>query len=889
MTTSRVHITPHMHWDREWYFTTEESRILLVNNMEEIMNRLESDPEYKYYVLDGQTAVLEDYFAIKPENTERVKALVEAGKLIIGPWYSQTDTMQVSGESIVRNMMYGIRDCMKFGDAMKIGYLPDSFSMSSQLPMIYNGFDITRAMFWRGCSERHGTNKTEFLWQSNDGSEVTAQVLPLGYAIGKYLPQDEEGLRARLDKYFPVLEKPSVTKDILLPNGHDQMPIQKDIFEVMDKLREIYPDREFSMSRFEEVFEKVEAARDQLDTIKGEFNDGKYMRVHRTISSTRMDIKLIHAEIENKIVNILEPLASIAWTLGFEYHHGLIEKMWKESMKNHAHDSIGCCCSDKVHAEILNRYILADDMATNLIHFYKRKIVDHMPDREGCDKLAMFNLSPYEREEVVNTTITIRAQEFSIFDENENPVEYFIQDKRQIDPGKVDRQIVHYGNYDPFMEFDIQIKRSVPAMGFTTLHIQGNEKGAVKVAEQKDYLLENEYYRINVNDNGTLTIFDKETEQVFDQVLRLEDGSDDGDEYDYSPSRQEWLLYSDEFPVETSIDHQGFQSVANIAFLMNVPANLAEREERTGQNGFVEAQCQVVLKQGSRRIEVRMELDNQADDHRVRVLVPTPFVSETVVADNQFGCITRPTNDPAMAVWEEEKWKEAPVPVYQLMNFAALENGNAGMAIMSNGLREFEVIASQGDENRDTFALTLFRGIGVLGKEELLLRPGRPSGIKIPTPDSQVRGKLVCEFTLYGFSGNHIDANIMAQARDNVTQIECYNKIPYNAMKLNVGEQNLPMSFSLLSKQQSGAVLSVLKKAEDEDALIMRVYNPAETGSVSDSISFTQTVSSWKETSMDERVREGDVASETFSDLSFGDLSFGELASCQAKTFQIKF
>ncbi|MBE8565593.1 mannosylglycerate hydrolase [Vibrio sp. OPT20] len=879
MTTSRVHITPHMHWDREWYFTTEESRILLVNNMEEIMNRLESDPEYKYYVLDGQTAVLEDYFAIKPENTERVKALVEAGKLIIGPWYSQTDTMQVSGESIVRNMMYGIRDCMKFGDAMKIGYLPDSFSMSSQLPMIYNGFDITRAMFWRGCSERHGTNKTEFLWQSNDGSEVTAQVLPLGYAIGKYLPQDEEGLRARLDKYFPVLEKPSVTKDILLPNGHDQMPIQKDIFEVMDKLREIYPDREFSMSRFEEVFEKVEAARDQLDTIKGEFNDGKYMRVHRTISSTRMDIKLIHAEIENKIVNILEPLASIAWTLGFEYHHGLIEKMWKESMKNHAHDSIGCCCSDKVHAEILNRYILADDMATNLIHFYKRKIVDHMPDREGCDKLAMFNLSPYEREEVVNTTITIRAQEFSIFDENENPVEYFIQDKRQIDPGKVDRQIVHYGNYDPFMEFDIQIKRSVPAMGFTTLHIQGNEKGAVKVAEQKDYLLENEYYRINVNDNGTLTIFDKETEQVFDQVLRLEDGSDDGDEYDYSPSRQEWLLYSDEFPVETSIDHQGFQSVANIAFRMNVPANLAEREERTGQNGFVEAQCQVVLKQGSRRIEVRMELDNQADDHRVRVLVPTPFVSETVVADNQFGCITRPTNDPAMAVWEEEKWKEAPVPVYQLMNFAALENGKAGMAIMSNGLREFEVIASQGDENRDTFALTLFRGIGVLGKEELLLRPGRPSGIKIPTPDSQVRGKLVCEFTLCGFSGNYIDANIMAQARDNVTQIECYNKIPYNAMKLNVGEQNLPMSFSLLSKQQAGAVLSVLKKAEDEDALIMRVYNPAETGSVSDSISFTQTVSSWKETSMDERVREGDVATETF----------GQLASCQAKTFQIKF
>lgn len=100
---SRVHITPHMHWDREWYFTTEESRILLVNNMEEILCRLEQDNEYKYYVLDGQTAILEDYFAVKPENKDRVKKQVEAGKLIIGPWYTQTDTTIVSAESIVRH------------------------------------------------------------------------------------------------------------------------------------------------------------------------------------------------------------------------------------------------------------------------------------------------------------------------------------------------------------------------------------------------------------------------------------------------------------------------------------------------------------------------------------------------------------------------------------------------------------------------------------------------------------------------------------------------------------------------------------------------------------------------------------------------------------------
>lgn len=881
MTTSRVHITPHMHWDREWYFTTEESRILLVNNMEEILQRLETDPEYKYFVLDGQTALLEDYFAIKPENTERVKALVQAGKLIVGPWYSQTDTMQVSGESIVRNMMYGIRDCMQFGDAMKIGYLPDSFSMSSQLPMIYNGFDIKRTMFWRGCSERHGTDKTEFLWQSNDGSEVAAQVLPLGYAIGKYLPEDTQALSKRLDTYLKVLENASVTKDILLPNGHDQMPIQKNIFQVMDKLREAYPDREFMMSRFEEVFERIEAEKEQLDTIKGEFNDGKYMRVHRSISSTRMDIKLIHAEVENKIVNILEPLASIAYQLGFDYHHGLIEKMWKESMKNHAHDSIGCCCSDKVHAEILNRYILADDMASNLINFYKRKIVDHMPAHDDCDKIALFNLSPYMRDEVVNTTITIRAQAFKIFDDAGNEVEYFIEAQREIDPGKIDRQIVHYGNYDPFMEFDIQLKAAIPAMGFTTFHIKANEQGTLKSVQQKqDDVLENCFYKITINNDGTLTVFDKETAQTFEQVLKLEDGSDDGDEYDYSPSRQEWLLYSNEFTAQTQVEHQALQSVATISLRMNVPSNLAAREARSDQNGYVDLVCQVVLKEDCRRIEVSMELDNQADDHRVRVLIPTPFVTDTVVADNQFGLITRPTNDPAMEVWEAEKWKEAPVPIYQLMNFAALENGQAGMAIMSNGLREFEVIADK-TEQRDTFALTLFRGVGVLGKENLLLRPGRPSGIKIPAPDSQTRGKIVCNFALFGFAGDHIKANIMTEARDNVTPIQCYNKIPFNAMKLNVGEQNLPLTYSLLSTKKSGVVLSVLKKAEDQDALIIRVYNPSETEPVSGTVEFTSEPTEWVETLLDETPK-ADVTPLAMQD-------FGTLAPCQAKTFRIKF
>jgi mannosylglycerate hydrolase len=98
-------------------------------------------------------------------------------------------------------------------------------------------------------------------------------------------------------------------------------------------------------------------------------------------------------------------------------------------------------------------------------------------------------------------------------------------------------------------------------------------------------------------------------------------------------------------------------------------------------------------------------------------------------------------------------------------------------------------------------------------------------------------------------------------------------------MKLNVGEQDKPLTYSLLNKAQKGAVLSVLKKAEDADALVLRVYNPAEQGSVEDSIEFTQAVTAWNEVSMDERLLDTEVEAQTF----------GSLKACQAKSFQVKF
>ncbi|MGG1688389.1 mannosylglycerate hydrolase [Pseudalkalibacillus sp. NRS-1564] len=822
--TKNVHIVPHMHWDREWYFSTEESRILLVNNMEEILTRLENDPDYPYYVLDGQTAILEDFFEIRPKQRERVKKLVQAGKLIIGPWYTQTDEMVVGGESIVRNLYYGMKDSAEFGEPMKIGYLPDSFGRSAQMPQILNGFDIIYSIFWRGTSENHGTDKTEFYWSAPGDSKVLVQLMPLGYAIGKYLPEEEEALQKRMDKYFTVLDRGATGDDVLLPNGHDQMPIQQNIYEVISVLEKLYPEREFFLSRYEDLLERIEK-NEGLDEIYGEFLHGKYHRVHRSIYSTRADIKAANTRIENKLTNHLEPLASLAYKLGFEYHHGLIEPIWKEIMKNHAHDSIGCCCSDKVHAEIMARFQNAEERTDRLIDFYKRKITDHINTDRKEDRLVFFNLLPEEREEVTTTTVTTKFSSFKLIDDYGKELEYEILSTKIIDPGLIDRQIVHYGNYDPFVEFTIEVKTKLSGIGYQTYYVVESNENQLVLPNEKHHTVETAAYSIQFEQNGTLSLTDKETGQTHVGVLGLENVGDDGDEYDFSPLEGEKPRFSVDEIKDAQISLQSTQQThrATITYQWILPADLEARKQNGKSSATVDFHIELTIPIKGNVIEVSCNVINNVKDHRIRVLLPTQIASSFSFADQQFGTIERKVIDDGMAVWEKEGWDERPDAIYPFLSYVGLEDEKKTAVVMTNSVREYEIIG----ERFDTIALTLFRSVGVLGKEELVRRPGRPSGIKLPTPDSQMLGEYTFDFGFAYVEGNRDAAKVAQCVKRYVSPFLSYNKIPHNAMKLNQENVQVPSEFSLFSFEETELVMSTLKKAESEDAFIIRYYNPS--------------------------------------------------------------
>ena len=165
-----VHLINGTHWDREWRHTAEQSKLRLVDLVDNIINLLEQKESYNYFCIDGGTIVIEDYLTIRPENKERIVNLIKAGRIKIVNWYTLPETNTVAPEALIRNLLLGHKMAAELGGGMKSGYTATSYGQPSQLPQLYKGFGIETAIFYRGTNKHVLTPL--FNWESPDGSTI---------------------------------------------------------------------------------------------------------------------------------------------------------------------------------------------------------------------------------------------------------------------------------------------------------------------------------------------------------------------------------------------------------------------------------------------------------------------------------------------------------------------------------------------------------------------------------------------------------------------------------------------------------------------------------------------------------------------------------------------
>src|SRR5687768_8442174 len=356
LVTRTVYVVPHCHWDREWYQPHELFRWRLVQMIDELLDHMESHPEYRCFNLDGQSIVIDDYLALRPENEGRLRALIEAGRIVIGPWWVQPDEFLPSGESHIRSFQRGIRFAERLGGSLRVGHCADQFGHIAQMPQLMKQLGLTSACLWRGVSD--AIPGWSFWWEAPDGTRLPVLYLRNSYSSGWRLPSDPDDLLERVRRQERELAEglPAV-----LMNGTDHSRMEPHVPAALDAAK----DRgyEFKLATLGEYEAAVLAAGIDEVVHEGEMRSPDRSNVLVGVLSARMNIKQRDFQVSGALEKYAEPLELLSYL-----HRGpdgtpALRHAWRTLLENSPHDSICGCSVDQTHTEMFPRYDRAEQLA----------------------------------------------------------------------------------------------------------------------------------------------------------------------------------------------------------------------------------------------------------------------------------------------------------------------------------------------------------------------------------------------------------------------------------------------------------------------------------------------------------------------------------------------
>ena len=378
MTKKTVHIISHSHWDREWYMAYEEHHMRLIQLIDDLLDLFKADPDFDSFHLDGQTIILEDYLQVRPERRQELAEAITAGKLKIGPFYILQDDFLISPEANVRNMLIGRQDSEHWGSPVELGYFPDTFGNMGQAPQLMKGAKLNAAAFGRGVKpigfdnqvleqsdEAYSSQFSEMWWEGPDGTKILGILFANWYSNGNEIPSEKEAAKSFWKEKLADVERFASTSHLLMMNGVDHQPVQKDLSKAIRLANELFPDYHFVHSNWPAYLEAVcSDLPEELSTVTGELTsqetDGWYTLANT--ASSRVYLKQWNTKVERQLENVAEPLASLAYRVTNQYPHDQLTYAWKTLLQNHPHDSICGCSVDAVHREMMTRFEKAYDV-----------------------------------------------------------------------------------------------------------------------------------------------------------------------------------------------------------------------------------------------------------------------------------------------------------------------------------------------------------------------------------------------------------------------------------------------------------------------------------------------------------------------------------------------
>ncbi len=737
------HLIPHTHWDREWYLTRAAFQARLVPVLDAVLDQLGQDRRARF-VLDGQTVLLEDYLEVRPENEARILEPVRSRALEIGPWYVLSDLLIPCAQSLLRNLREGTGDASRFGNRLDVLYSPDAFGHPAALPALASRFGIRYAVVRRGLGRPLGTDHDLYRWEAPGGESVLVYHLPAGgYDLAIDLADPGADLARRWAPLRKALVARAVTDQIAVFLGADHHPMVEGVARFRARLQALERNHTVRVSGLAEFFRAVARARPEAPLIRGELRriDGHAWVLQGT-HSTRARMKRRHSRVELLLSGIAAPLATLVQNAGGKDRAGLVRLAWRTLLQCQFHDTLAGTTSDAVQREQEVRLeaveALCGEIATRSLEEMIYAAPDHKRKHPGASRrLALWNPSERPRAGIVTAEVPFFVkdvlvgppsaqkarvgrgyQRFALVTAAGNPVPVQVLGVRR---GEVRRDPEgRYPDQDEvdrvFVAFETP---AVPRLGTRVLTARVMRRPPAPPPREMIVghgALENRYLRVGVSGLGEITLEHKSTGEPYPGLSVLEDEPEAGDTYTHRRGRGRTIRGGQ--PTSQAILTAG-PLVGALEVRWTMPS---------AGSGWIGIRLVAALHADSPILRLRLDLENAALDHRLRVRFPIG-AGGAAVAGAAFGFERRSVAAPERRRRAIERAAvEAPA-----QRFVAAASRRRGLAILAPGFFEYQWTAAQ------ELVVTLIRAVGELSRAGLPERPGH-AGWPMPVPLAQEPG-----------------------------------------------------------------------------------------------------------------------------------------------------
>lgn len=843
----KVYIISHSHWDREWYMAYEQHHMRLIELIDDLLELFEVDPSFNSFHLDGQTIILDDYLQVRPEKRQAIQQAINEGKLRIGPFYILQDDFLISSESNVRNMLIGMEESRKWGTPVMLGYFPDTFGNMGQTPQLMKQAGISAAAFGRGVkpigfdnqvleAENYSSQYSEMWWKGPDQTAIFGLLFANWYSNGNEIPVEKEAALAFWKQKLADAEQYASTNHLLMMNGVDHQPVQKDISKAIHLANELFPDYEFIHSNFTDYLEAVQKdVPEDLGSVEGELTsqetDGWYTLANT--ASARVYLKQWNTKVQRQLENITEPLATMAYEVSGNYPHDQLDYAWKTLMQNHPHDSICGCSVDSVHREMIPRFEKADEVGKYLAQDSLEQLTAAI-DTTGFPKdsfpFVIVNTAGMDKTGEAEITIELERKRFAegipeqLYQELENlpKRKYHVETKSGATiPAILSEETVQFG-YDlpkdrfrvPYMARMIKVTlplENMPAFSWETFAlVEGEAKAEEKetMIHQSGRIIENGPLHLTIEKNGTITMEDRKNKRKLNNLHIFEDIGDIGNEYIFKqPFCDQPILSSNKENSEVKV-LVDTPEIAKISILqeMEIPVSADERlekeqqmvvefryrkAERSKEKRILQIKTIMTIRKDSKKIDFETTLDNQMKDHRLRVLFPTKLHVEHHEADSIFEVVKRPNH-------VSKSWENPTNPQHQ-QAFVNIHDEEYGVTVGNFGLNEYEVTED------GQIAVTLLRSMGELGDWGYF-----------PTPEAQCLGEHRFNYSI----------ELHGPEEKFSTYLHAYAaQIPFSTQQIKHHEGTLISKQQYLTIKSETFAITALKRSKFSDKVVVRGFN----------------------------------------------------------------